>query len=73
MLVTHTRAPKGFRNLESDVTGTNTDVLSVSNAKVDVSHIRTIASQDTEMEIRNESSRGDPRNNSGEPQYDVAG
>jgi len=64
--------PKGLKNLESDVTGTKTDVLSVSNAKVYVSNVRTIASYDTEMEVRNESARSYAWNNPGQAQQDLA-
>ena len=48
-------AAKRFQNLESNVPRTDTNMVRVTNAKVDVPHIRAISSQDAEMVIGHES------------------
>ena len=64
--------PECLRYLESDVTGANTNVLSVSYTKIDVPGIRTIRSQNAKMEIWNKSARWLPWHNLGEPQRNLA-
>jgi hypothetical protein len=64
--------PECLRYLESDVTGANTNVLSVSYTKIDVPGIRTIRSQNAKMEIWNKSARWLPWRNFGEPQRNLA-
>jgi hypothetical protein len=48
-------AAKRFQNLESNVSRTDTNMVRVTNAEVDMPHIRAISSQDAEMVIGHES------------------
>jgi hypothetical protein len=48
-------AAKRFQNLESNVSRTDTNMVRVTNAEVDMPHIRAVSSQDAEMVIGHES------------------
>ncbi len=42
---------------ESDVPGAKLDVLSISNAKIDVPDVRTVSNHNTKMEIGSETAK----------------
>jgi hypothetical protein len=63
---------KTLRDLKTNMTGANPNMLRITNTKIDMPDIYPVGSQDTKMEIGNESARWFTWHNSDEPQRDLS-
>src|SRR5438874_539558 len=62
----------GLSNLEPDVSGAKSNMLGITDTKIEVADFRAIGSQDAKMVVRNEPARRLTWHNSDETQRDVA-